>query len=287
MKKDVLNNSNEKLKQRTLSLSILIVLTLLGLFTLFPVFMGLLNSLKTDGEILTNILALPQHLKLSNYVDAYDNTNFVHSLCNTILVAAIGVSGIILFGSMAGYKLSRTKSRLSSILFGLFVMSMLVPFHSIMITLTRISKNLHVQGSLVGLGIIYIGLGVPMAVFLYHGFMKSIPTELDEAAIIDGCGDIKLFFYIIFPLLRPITATVAILNVLWIWNDFLLPLLMLTDSDKYTLLLSTSMLFGEYNNNDWSGILASLILTMLPVVVLYLLLQKYIISGISEGALKG
>lgn len=269
------------------SVIIIAVLTLYSLFSLFPIIMGLLNSLKTDGEMLNNIMALPKKIQYMNYVDAFHKINFLKSLFNTFVVATVGVLGMVLFGAMAGYKLARNKSWLSKVLFSLFVMSMLIPFHSIMITLTRISKNLNVQGSTVGLGLIYIGLGVPMAVFLFNGFVKSIPYELEEAAIIDGCGEFKVFFLIVFPLLKPITATVVILNVLWIWNDFLLPLLMITDSDNYTLLLSINMLFGQYNNNDWTAILASLILSMLPVIVVYLGLQKYIVKGISEGALKG
>lgn len=269
------------------SVIIIAVLTLYSLFSIFPIMMGLLNSLKTDGEMLNNIMALPKKIQYMNYVDAFNKINFLKSLFNTFVVATVGVLGMVIFGSMAGYKLARNKSRLSKVLFGLFIMSMLIPFHSIMITLTRIAKNINVQGSTVGLGLIYIGLGVPMAVFLYNGFVKSIPYELEEAAIIDGCGEFKVFFLVVLPLLKPITATVVILNLLWIWNDFLLPLLMITDSDNYTLLLSINMLFGQYNNNDWTAILASLILSMLPVIIVYLILQKYIVKGISEGALKG
>jgi raffinose/stachyose/melibiose transport system permease protein len=276
-----------KFKNKAISTLIFIFLISAAIFSLFPIYMGLLNSLKTEQSMLNNILAIPTHLEFGNFVDAFEKTAFLRSLWNTVVVVSVGVTGIILFSSMAGYKLSRTKSKLSAFLFGLFVMSMLIPFHSIMITLTRVSIKLHVQGSNVGLGLIYIGLGVPMAIFLYHGFVKSIPKDIEEAAIIDGCGEFQVFFKIIFPLLKPITATVAILNVLWMWNDFLLPLLMLSNSDKYTLLLSTNMLFGQYNNNDWSAILAALILAMLPVVILYLILQKYIVKGISDGALKG
>jgi raffinose/stachyose/melibiose transport system permease protein len=267
--------------------SVFFILAAYGVFTLFPILMALLNSLKTDGALLTSILALPEKIEWGNYVRAYKKTAYLSSLFNTVLIAAVGLSGIVLFGSLAGYKLSRTSGKLSALIFALFVLSMLIPFHSIMITLNRVSRLLHVQGSRIGLGLIYIGLGVPLAVFLFHGFVKSIPRELEEAAIIDGCGDFGVFFRVVFPLLRPIIATVVILNTLWIWNDFLLPLLMLTDSDTYTLLLSTNMLFGEYNNNEWSAILAALIMAMLPVVVLYLLLQKHIVNGISDGALKG
>jgi raffinose/stachyose/melibiose transport system permease protein len=245
-----------------------------------------LNSFKSDGEMLSRVLALPSALDFGNYADAYRKIDYVNSLVNTIVVTGIGVVGIVLFASMAGYKMSRTPGKLSSFLFGLFVLSSLIPFHSIVISLVKISNELRVQGTTYGLGLIYIGLGVALAIFLYHGFVKSVPRELDEAAVIDGCGELRLFFAVILPLLLPITATVAILNALWMWNDFLLPLLMLTDNDYYTLLISTNMLFGEYNN-DWSAILASLILTMLPVVAVYLLLQKYILRGIAEGAIKG
>lgn len=278
---------NSNISHKAVSALIFVFLVILAAYTLFPIYMCLLNSFKTNGEILNNIMALPSRFSFQNYTDTFEKINFFRSSLNTLLVVAVGLTGIIIFGSMAGFKLSRTHSKLSGFLFGLFVMSMLVPFSAIMITLTKISKDLNVQGSNIGLGFIYIGLGVPMAVFLYHGFSKSIPLELEEAAIIDGCGEFKVFFKIVFPLLRPITATVAIINTLWIWNDFLLPLLMLPDSRNYTLLLSTNMLFGRYGNNDWAAIVAALVMAMLPVVLFYLFLQKYIIKGITEGAVKG
>ncbi|WP_027084487.1 carbohydrate ABC transporter permease [Cohnella panacarvi] len=263
------------------------ILLLCAVFTLFPILMGLLNSLKTEGDMMNDILSIPAKLEFGNYADAYHKIRFMNSLGNTVTVAAVGLFGIIACASLAGYKLSRTPGKLSAFLFGLFVMSMLIPFHSIMISLTIIADRLQVQGSTTGLGLIYIGLGVPFAIFLYHGFVKTIPRELDEAAVIDGCGEVRLFASVIFPLLLPITATVAILNLLWMWNDFLLPLLMITHIDDYTLLLSTNMLFGQYGNNDWSAILASLVLAMLPVILFYLILQKYILNGIAEGAVKG
>lgn len=263
------------------------ILVIVALIALFPIYMALINSFKTDGAIMNDIMGLPETLSLRNYVQAFKRTRFPRAVLNTVVVVGTGVSGIVLFGAMAGYKLSRTRTTLSGLLFGAFVMSMLIPFHSIMITLTRVARYLHVQGSTVGLGLIYIGLGVPMAVFLYHGFVKSVPAELDEAAHMDGCGELRYFFVVIFPLLAPITVTITVLNTLWIWNDFLLPLLMLTDSNDYTVLLSTNMLFGRYGNNEWSAILATLVLAMLPMVVMYLFLQKYITRGIADGALKG
>ncbi|MBB6482133.1 carbohydrate ABC transporter permease [Spirochaeta isovalerica] len=264
-----------------------VMLILISMITLFPIYMALINSLKPDGKILSDIMALPANPLFSNYATAFEKTRFARSFLNTLVVLTTGLAGIIYLSSMAGYKLSRSKGKLSSFFFFLFVMSMIIPFHSIMITLTKVARVTGVQGSAFGLGLIYTGLGVPMAVFLYHGFVKSIPMELDEAALMDGCGEFRYFFSIIMPLIMPITATVAILNTLWMWNDFLLPLLMLTDSDNYTILLSTNMLFGQYNNNDWSAILATLILAMMPVMIFYFTLQKYITRGIADGAIKG
>lgn len=272
---------------RVRSAAVFLVLAIGAAFTLFPVWMGLLNSLKTEGDMMNDILAVPAKLEFGNYADAYGKIDFPRSLGNTAAVAAMGLLGMIACASLAGYKLSRTPGKLSAFLFGLFVMSMLIPFHSIMISLTIVADRLGVQGSLPGLAMIYTGLGVPFALFLYHGFVKTIPRELDEAAVIDGCGELRLFVSVIFPLLLPVTATIAILNLLWMWNDFLLPLLMLTHMDQYTLLLSVNMLFGQYGNNDWSAILASLILALLPVILLYLAMQKYILNGIAEGAVKG
>lgn len=269
------------------SIIVVVVLFVGAIVTLFPIYMGILNSLKSDGEILNNILAFPTKLSFNNYSNTVEKINFWPSLLNTAKVTLLGLAGIIIFSSMAGYKLSRTKGKLSGALFSVFILSMLIPFHSIMITLTKISKELGIQGSLSGLGMIYIGLGISMAIFLYHGFVKSIPRALDEAAFIDGSGEFRLFFLVIFPLLLPITATVAILNLLWMWNDFLLPLIMITDSNNYTLLLSTNMLFGEYGNNEWSLILAALVMTMLPIIVFYLILQRYILQGVADGAVKG
>lgn len=278
---------NRRVQGRLASVMVLLLLILGAVFVLFPVYMCVLNSLKTRQEMMNNILAFPAVLHFENYIDTFFKTDYIRSLFNTVTVVLVGLIGILLFSAMAGYKLSRTKTRFSSVMFTFFIMAMLIPFHAIMIPLTTLANRLQLQGYTIGLGVIYIGLGVPMAIFLYHGFSKSIPQELDEAALMDGCGEPRLFFNIIFPLLSPITATSAVLNVLWMWNDFLLPLLMLTDNKNYTLLLSTNMLFGKYGNNDWTALLCVLILAMLPVIILYLIFQKYIVKGIMEGAVRG
>lgn len=269
-----------------LNVSIFLVLCIYVLFTLFPILLAIVNSGKTQSEILTNILAFPAAFKWENYLIAFEKINFLRSFFNTLIVVVIGCTGIVLFSAVAGYKLARVKSKLSTFYYGLFVLSMLIPFHSIMITLVKISTVTQLQGKIGGLGLIYIGLGVPMAIFLYTGFIRTIPAELDEAARMDGCSDLRLFFQIIFPQLKPITATIIITNALWMWNDFLLPLLILPNSKSYTILLATNMLFGQYGNNDWPAILSVLIMAMLPAVVFYLALQRNILKGISEGALK-
>lgn len=264
---------------------VIVFITLAAVFTLSPIILAVLNSFKTNGEIYTNILKLPEKWQWNNYIDVFIKTNYLKSLFNTFLLVTMSVTGIIFASSLAGYKLARTKSKLSGIIFGLFIISMLIPFHSIMIGLVKVSHDLRVQGSLWGLAIIYVGIGSPMAIFLYHGFTKNIPKEIEEAALIDGCNEFQLFFKVVFPILKPITATIVILNSLWIWNDFLLPLLMITNKNKYTLLLSTKMLFGQYTS-DWSQILAILIMALLPIIIVYIFLQKHIVKGVSDGAIK-
>jgi raffinose/stachyose/melibiose transport system permease protein len=261
-------------------------LIILMVFWLFPLLMAFMNSFKTNGELLTNVLSFPQELQFENYARTFEKMNYARSLMNTVAVASIGVFLIIFFSALAGWRLARTKTKLSKFIFALFVFSTLVPFSSIMIPLYKMMLMLNMNNSLIGLAHVYVGLGVSMAIFLYHGFVKSIPIEIEESARMDGCSSFQTFIYIVFPLLKPITVTIAITNVLWIWNDFLLPLIVLSDNKKYTLLLSTNTLFGQYSS-DWTAILSALILAAIPVIVFYAIFQKNILKGIAEGASKG
>lgn len=273
-------------KKKFSSIINLIVLVVLGSISFFPIYMVVANSFKSQDQIFNNVLSFPTTFHFSNYTEAFAQINVLQALGNSLTVTFIGITGIVLFGSMAGYKLARTPGKISNIIFLFFMSSMLIPFHSIMITLTRMANRIGVQGSTVGLGLIYIGLGVSMAIFLSSGFVKTIPKELEEAAKIDGATEVQTFIKIILPLLSPILVTIGILNLLWIWNDFLLPLLMLTNVNDYTIILSVNTLFGEYNN-DWPRILAALVITTIPLVITYIFLQKYILNGIAEGAVKG
>lgn len=265
------------------------VYTFLGIaavICLLPLWMALVNSFKTNGELLTNVMSWPTKLRFENYSRTFEKMNYLRSLFNTIFLSSLSVSVMIVFSALAGWKLCRTKTKLSALILALFIFSMLIPFSSIMIPLYKLVLILKIKNSLIGLSFIYAGMGVSMAIFLYHGFVKSIPIELEEAAAIDGCNALQTFFLVVFPMLKPITVTIAITNILWIWNDFLLPLIIISDNKKYTLLLSTNTLFGQYSS-DWTAILSALILAALPVIVFYSIFQKNILKGISDGALKG
>ncbi len=263
-----------------------LALAILAFFWLFPLLMAFFNSFKTNGELLTNVMAIPTSIHFENYGRTIEKMHYVRSFGNTLFLAGLSVVMMILFSALAGWRLCRTKTKLSAVIFSLFVFSMLIPFSSIMIPLYKVVLALKIKNSLTGLSFVYAGMGVSMAVFLYHGFVKGIPIELEEAAAIDGGSRLKIFFQIILPLLKPITATICITNVLWVWNDFLLPLIVISNNKKYTLLLSTNTLFGQYSS-DWTAILSALILTALPVIVFYALFQKQILEGISDGAVKG
>ena len=253
-----------------------------AVFWLFPLFMALINSFKTNGELLTNVMSFPTSLHFENYTRTIEKMHYLRSFRNTVVLSALSVSMMILFSALAGWRLCRTKTKLSSFIFGMFVFSMLIPFSSIMIPLYKVVLALKIKNSLLGLSFVYAGLGVSMAIFLYHGFVKGIPQELEEAAAIDGGSRMKIFFLIILPLLKPITATICITNVLWVWNDFLLPLIVISDNKKYSLLLSTNTLFGQYSS-DWTAILSALILAAIPVIIFYALFQKQILKGIEPS----
>ncbi len=273
----------KRLANRYLQIGLLIIA---GMISFFPIYIALINSLKTDGEMANSILALPTVLRFENYIVSFQKLDFIRTTFNTLVISVFSVIGIIVTSSMAGYKIARSRLKLARFFQFLFVSSMLIPFHSIMISLTRTAMVLNVKGSLMGTVAIYIGLGVNMAIFLYVGFVGTIPIDLEEAAIIDGCGPFGVFLHVIFPLLKPITATIAILDALWFWNDFLLPLLMITDADNYTLILSANKFFGKYTA-DWTNLLAGLLMTSAPLVVFYMMFQKHIVKGIVAGAVKG
>jgi len=251
---------------------------------LFPIFIAVINSLKDKGEILRSALALPARLNLENYELVLTKSGFLKAFFGSCFVTGGGIVLNLTVSSMAGYALARWKSRWSAFLTVFLLSSMFVPFHTIMITLLKTAKALGLTGKLWGLILIYCGLQCPIPIFLVKGFVSTVPHEMEEAARIDGCGTARMFRSIVLPLLRPILATVAVLNTLWIWNDFLLPYLIL--GKPSTIPLSQMYFYGQYNQ-QWHLIMAGFVISTIPVVVFFLVMQKYIVQGISSGAVKG
>ncbi|HEY8462763.1 MAG TPA: carbohydrate ABC transporter permease [Bacillota bacterium] len=259
------------------------IMWILALLFLFPTLVTILNSVKTDAQIVLNPFSLPTALNFNNYAAAWKGTSFPWVFGNTLLITVLSTLGIILTSSMAAYILARSCSKLAWYLYLIFTFSMIVPFQTFMVPLVQLAREHQLQNCW-GIIPIYIGLGCPLAIFMYHGFIKGIPLEIEESAALDGASVGRLFFTVVFPLLTPATATIAILDVLWIWNDFLLPLIILPKGS--TLQLAQFGFFGMYRQ-QYSLAMASLVLTAAPVVLFYLVMQSFIIKGITAGAVKG
>ena len=262
------------------------LLWVFALLYLYPLLLVIINSFKTFSEITTNVVALPKSLLMDNFRNAFRLMEYPRLFLNTLIATAIGVAGVIAVSALAGYKLSRTKTKYSWVLFIILIAPMMIPFHSFMIALVKVAKGMGLTRTPMGLGVLYWGLGAPLALFMYHGFVKSIPMELDDCALIDGASPFRAFAQVIFPLLQPVTVSVIVLNAMWMWNDFLLPLLILSGSKKaYTLQLAAYNFFGQYKI-EWNYAMAGVLLTLMPAVVFYLALQQYIIKGMVSGAVK-
>ncbi|MCM3655246.1 carbohydrate ABC transporter permease [Metabacillus litoralis] len=262
-----------------------ILAILIGLIFLIPFYYVVSNSLKSFSEILTNTSSLPSVLQFQNYVNAFEQLNYLKVFTNSLIVTIASNIVLVVFCSMAAYMLVRTKKRISNVIFMLFVAAMVIPFQSIMIPLVKTAGTLGLLNSIWGLVIMYLGFGSGITIFLYHGFIKGIPVELEEAAIIDGCTPFGVFWKIVFPLLKPITVTIMILNSLWIWNDFLLPSLVLQDPELRTIPLATFFFFGQYTK-QWDLALAALVLGIIPLLIFFFSMQKHIIKGITSGSIK-
>ncbi len=260
---------------------------LIALIFIYPTLYVFINAFKPSQEIVFNPAGLPQAPTLGNFAKVITTAgsggvNFLEALGNTAMLTFLSVIGIIVFSSMAAYILVRTKSKVSTAFFFFFAFFMVIPFQTIMVPLVVLATDLRFK-DIYGLVLINIGLGTPIAVFMYHGFIKSIPISIEESAAMDGAGPFRIFFQIVFPLLVPITATIGILDVLWVWNDFLLPFIVLRQG---TLVLFQFNFFGTFTK-DYGALTASLVMTAIPVVIMYISLQKYLIKGISSGAVKG
>lgn len=273
-------------KYRTGTFVTEIIMILLGLLFLVPFYFLFVNSVKTFGDLLTDSAGLPKAVEWTNYSRAWTITKFPSAFLNSFIVTVVSNLLLALFSAMTAYQMVRRDSRFNRLLFAMFVAAMVIPFQSIMIPLVKVTSMVGLGNSLVGLIICYLGFGVPLSVFLFHGFTKSIPLEVEEAATVDGSSPYGVFFRVVFPLMKPMFVTVIILNTLWIWNDYLLPSLILTSAELRTIPIATFAFFGQYTK-QWDLALPALVLGITPIIIFFLAMQKYIIEGITAGAVKG
>lgn len=269
---------------------ILIFLFLLFLSFLFliPIVTVISNSFKDKFSISQAPFVLPDKntfAGIENYTNGINDTGFISAFFWSVFITVFSVAVIVIFTSMTAWYITRIKTKLTSLLYYLFVFSMIVPFQMVMFTMSKMANILGLDNP-VGLIFIYLGFGAGLSVFIFSGFVKSIPKSLEEAAIIDGCNMMQTFWHVVFPILRPTAITVAILNTMWVWNDYLLPYLVI-GSDYKTIPIAVQYLKGGYGSVDMGAMMAMLVLSIVPVVVFYLSCQKYIIKGVAAGAVKG
>ena len=256
---------------------------LLALVILVPLAIVVLASLKTKPEAATMDLTLPAMPQWGNYLEAIRRGGLVRAFFNSVLISSVSATVCILVSSTAGFVLSRNRTRLNNAIFNYIFLGLIAPLNYI--TTIKTFQVLHIMNSYVGIILLYIALGIPFAVFAYYGYMHTIPRELDEAAVIDGCNPWQMFSRVIFPLLKPVTITVLVLNFLGAWNDFISPLYLLNRQSTWPMVLSVYNFFGMHFN-EWNMISAVILLGTLPVMLLYLFGQRYIVSGMTSGAVK-
>ena len=258
---------------------------------LMPVFTVLMNSFKTNASINTNTFAFPNaetFTGTSNYVNGINvgEYPFLKSAGYSLLITITSSALILVCTSMAAWYISRVNSFFARIVYYLCVFSMVVPFQMVMFTLAKTANVLHLDTPYT-IPVIYLGFGAGLAVFMFAGFVKGIPLEIEEAAAIDGCGPLRTFFLVVFPMLKPVMISVGVLEIMWIWNDYLLPYLVLDRTKYKTIPIHIQYLQGSYGHVDLGAVMALIVISIIPIVVFYLTAQKYIIKGVVEGAVKG
>lgn len=274
---------------KNLSKGIIFILLLsLAFLFLLPIFIIIINSFKSKFSITDAPFTLPNAETFSgieNYVSGITQTDFPAAFFWSLFITVFSVAAIIIFTSMTAWYIVRAKSILSSIIYYSLVFSMIVPFQMVMFTMSKVANTLRIDNP-IGIILIYLGFGAGLSTFMFSGFVKSVPKTVEEAATIDGANTLKTYFLVVFPILKPTTVTVAILNTMWIWNDYLLPYLVI-GNDYKTIPVAVQYLKGGYGSVDMGALMAMLVLSIVPVIVFYLFSQKYIIKGVAAGAVKG
>lgn len=278
------------MKKKVIDVALTCLMTVLALSFIYPIFLILFNSLKEETSISTNtVFTLPtaeNFAGLENYVNAINSKGFFVSFCYSLLITVTSVLAICVFCAMCAWFITRVQTKWTAMVYYLCVFSMVVPFQMVMYTLSKTADKLKLNTPW-NIWVIYLGFGAGLAVFMFTGFMKSIPLEIEEAAMIDGCGPLQTFFRIVFPMLRPTMVSVGILEAMWVWNDYLLPTLVL-DIKKYrTIPMLIQYFKGSYGRVEMGPMMACIILTIIPIVIVYLAGQKHIIKGVAAGAVKG
>ena len=278
-------------KKKQIQDTVMIVfLSILALLYVYPIVMILFNSVKRETAITTSgAFTLPTadtFAGLANYANAIASKGFLQSLGYSLLITITSVAAILICCSMCAWYITRVKGKLSKILYYLFVFSMVVPFQMVMFTLSQTADSLNLNKPW-NIWIIYLGFGAGLAVFMFAGFMKSIPLEVEEASMIDGCNPLQTFFLIVLPILKPTLVSVGILEAMWVWNDYLLPTLVLDIKNYKTIPMLIQYFRGSYGKVEMGPMMASIMLTVIPIVIVYLLGQKHIIKGVAAGAVKG
>lgn len=266
----------------------LVLLTLSVLF-LVPIIIVIINSFKSRIFISSQPLKLPNaetFVALENYINGVTSSDFFSAFLRSLFITVVSVILIVLFASMAAWYIVRSNSKITKGIYYMLVFSMIVPFQMVMYTMTYVTNRANLD-NVFGITFVYLGFGAGLSVFMLCGFIKSIPLEIEEAAMIDGASPIQAFFTVVFPMLKPTAITVAILNTMWIWNDYLLPYLVL-GSDKKTIPVAIQLAMqGAYGSTDYGGFMAMLVLAIVPIIIFYIFCQKYIIKGVVAGAVKG
>lgn len=275
-------------RENSFNIIIFILLVLLAVAFIMPVLIVLINSFKTKFSISQTPFLLPDKTNfagIENYTTGISNTGFISAFGWSLFITVFSVAAIIIFTSMTAWFIVRVKAWYTTALYYAFVFSMIVPFQMVMFTMSKTANVLRLDNPL-GIILIYLGFGSGLSVFMFTGFIKSVPLEIEEAATIDGCNPAQTYWQVVFPVMKPTAITVAILNTMWIWNDYLLPYLVI-GRDYKTIPIAIQYLKGGYGSIDMGAMMAMLVLAIVPVVIFYLFGQKYIIKGVAAGAVKG
>ena len=280
-----------KTREDRRKMALTVVFTVICVIYMLPILIVLINSFKTNAAVNTETFALPNSdtfMGLQNYVKGmtFGSYPFIKAVFFSLFITVVSSGLILLCTSMAAWYVARVGSLFSKIVYYLCVFSMVVPFQMVMFTLSRTANKLHLDTPWT-IPVVYLGFGAGLAVFMFAGFVKSIPLEIEEAAAIDGCGPLRTFFLVVLPMMKPTFISVGVLEIMWVWNDFLLPFLVLDINDYRTIPIVVQYLKGSYGQVDMGATMALILLSIIPVIVFYLLCQKHIIKGVAAGAVKG